>query len=161
MHPRSGRENVAETCAPSPDTNLRLGNAREVAGAPALSSRLCVKVLKKKKKPKVAVSFQIPGEGGEPQIRKLFKNLVTIRRTQGGCGGLGGENPAAFLQARPIFQQPFSLPENAQTLAGITFRAAGKSVKKFPAASKFAGKFFQQGISDSHSLLEFSETIFL
>ena len=24
VHPRSGRENVAETCAPSPDTNLLL-----------------------------------------------------------------------------------------------------------------------------------------
>ena len=51
----------------------------------------------------------------------------------------------------------FSLPENAQTLAGIAFQAAGKSVKNFPAASKFAGKLFQQGISDSHSLLEFSD----
>ena len=70
---------------------------------------------------------------------------------------LGGENPAAFPKARPIFQQQFSLPENAQTLAGIAFRAAGKSVKNFPAASKFAGKLFQQGISDSHSLLKFSE----
>ena len=77
--------------------------------------------------------------------------------TQEGCGGLGGENPAAFPQARPIFQQPFSLPESAQTLAGIAFRAAGKSGNRFPAASKFAGKPFQQGISDSHSLLEFSE----
>ena len=27
----------------------------------------------------------------------------------------------------------------------------------FPAASKFAGNLFQQGISDSHSLFEFSE----
>ena len=54
------------------------------------------------------------------------------------CGGLGGENPAAFPQARPIFQQPFSLPESAQTLAGIAFRAAGKSGNHFPAASKFA-----------------------
>ena len=85
------------------------------------------------------------------------KVWVYLRRTQGGCGGLEGENPAAFLQARPIFQQPFSLPDNAQTLAGIAFRAAGKSVKNFPAGSKFAGKLFQQGISDSHSLLEFSE----
>ena len=55
------------------------------------------------------------------------------------------------------FQQPFSLPENAQTLAGIAFRAAGKSVRNFRAALKFARKRFQQGISDSHSLLEFSE----
>ena len=42
-------------------------------------------------------------------------------------------------------------------MAGIAFRAAGKSVRNFPAASKFARKLFQQGISDSHSLLEFSE----
>ena len=28
VRPRSGRENVAETCAPSPDTNLRLTNLR-------------------------------------------------------------------------------------------------------------------------------------
>ena len=42
-----------------------------------------------------------------------------------------------------------------QTLTGIAFRAAAKSGNNFPAASKFAGKLFQQGISDSHSLLEF------
>ena len=34
-----------------------------------------------------------------------------IRRTQEGCGGLGGENPAAFPKAWPIFQQSFFLPE--------------------------------------------------
>ena len=79
------------------------------------------------------------------------------RKTQEGCGGLRGENPAVFPKARPIFQQPYSLPENAQTLAGPAFRAAGKSAKNFPAASKFAGKLFEQGISDSHSLLEFSD----
>ena len=67
------------------------------------------------------------------------------------------ENPAAFPKARPIFQQPFSLPESAQILAGIAFHAAGKSVRNFPAASKFARKLFQQGTSDSHSLLEFSD----
>ena len=78
-----------------------------------------------------------------------------------GCGGLRGENPAAFPKVRPIFQQPFSLPESAETLAGIAFRAAGKSVRNFPAASKFARILFQQGISDSHSLLEFSEKLFL
>ena len=72
------------------------------------------------------------------------------------CGGLRGGNPGAFPKAGPIFQQPLSLPENAQTLAGIAFGAARKSVKNFRAASKFAGIFFQQGLSDSHSL-EFSE----
>ena len=80
-----------------------------------------------------------------------------VRKTQEGCGGLRGENPGAFAKAGPIFQQPFSLLEIAQTLEGIALRAAGKSMKNFPAASKFAGKPFQQGISDSHSLLEFSD----
>ena len=55
-------------------------------------------------------------------------------------------NPGAFPKAGPIFQQPFSLPESAQTLAGIASSAAGKSGKNFPAASKFAGKPFQQGL---------------
>ena len=68
-----------------------------------------------------------------------------------------GENPTAFPQAQPIFQQPFSLLESAQALAGIAFHAAGKSENRFPAASKFAGKPFQQGISDSHGLLKFSD----
>ena len=37
-----------------------------------------------------------------------------------------------------ICQQPFSLPESPQTLAGKAFRSAGRSRKKFPAASKFS-----------------------
>ena len=40
-----------------------------------------------------------------------------------------------------FFRQPFSLPESAQTLAGIAFRAARKSVRNFPAALKFAENF--------------------
>ena len=90
-----------------------------------------------------------------------FGCFLFFGKTQEGCGGLGGENPAAFPKAGPIFQQPFLLPESAQTLAGIAFRAAGKSGNNFPAASKFAGKPFQRGISDSHSLLEFSEFFLL
>ena len=90
---------------------------------------------------------------------KPVANRNSIRKTQEGCGGLGGENPGAFPQAGPIFQQPFPLPANVQALAGIALRAAGKSVNHFPAASKFAGKLFQQGISDSHSLLEFSDSM--
>ena len=70
--------------------------------------------------------------------------------------------PEEKIQERsPIFQQPVSLPENAQTLAGTKFGAAGKLVKNFPAASKFARKLLWQGISDSHSLLEFSEYLFI
>ena len=65
-----------------------------------------------------------------------------FRRTHEGCGGLGGENPGAFPKAGPIFQQLFSLPESAQTLAGIAFCAAEKSGNNFPAASKFARKPF-------------------
>ena len=57
------------------------------------------------------------------------------------------------------FPAAVSLPENAQTSAGVASGAAGKSTKNVPAAPNFAGKLFQQGISDSHSLLEFSEMI--
>ena len=63
-----------------------------------------------------------------------------FRRLKKAVCGLRRENPGAFRG--PIFQQPFSLPENAQTLAGIAFRAAGKSVKNFPAASKWGGGNF-------------------
>ena len=87
----------------------------------------------------------------------LMGFVAWIRKTQQGCGGLAGENPGAIPKAGPIFQQPLSLQENAQTLAGIAFRAVGKSGKNFPAAPQFAGKPFQQRISDSHSLFEFSE----
>ena len=59
-------------------------------------------------------------------------------------------------KAGPIFQQPFALPENAQTLAGIAFRATRRSVNDFPAASRFA-RSFPAGNLDSHSLLEFSD----
>ena len=82
-----------------------------------------------------------------------IRGLSAVR----GIPSLGGENPGAFPKAGPIFQQPFPLPVNAQTLAGLAFGAAGKSVKNFPAASKFARKFFHKAISDSDSLLKFSE----
>ena len=62
----------------------------------------------------------------------------------------------SFPEGGADFPAATSLVENAQTLAGIAFRAGGKSVKSFPAALKSAGKLFQQGISDS-SLLEFSD----
>ena len=57
--------------------------------------------------------------------------VLCFRKTQEGCGGLRRENPGAFPKAGPIFQQPFSLPENAQTLARIAFGAAGKSLNHF------------------------------
>ena len=62
-------------------------------------------------------------------------------------------------EGKADFPAKFSLPENVQTLAGIAFCAAGKSVKNFPAASKVAGELFQQGILDSHSLLEFPDLV--
>ena len=110
------------------------------------------------------VFFRFPtsvcNRGNPPSDGQTCLKTPLFRKTQEGCGGHRGENPGAFPKAGPIFQQPFSLPENAQTLAGTAFRAAGKSVRNFLAALKFAGKLFQQGISDSHSLLEFSEQFF-
>ena len=67
---------------------------------------------------------------------------LILRKTQEGSGGLRGENPGALPKSGLSLQQPFSLLENAQTLAGIAFRVAGKSVKNLPAASEFAGKLF-------------------
>ena len=102
-------------------------------------------------------SWKKRGANEKRLIRLTSLSHVMIRETQEGCGGLRGENPGALPKTGPIFQRPFSLPENAQTLPGIAFRAAGKSVNNFPAASKLAGKLFQQGIADSHSLLELSD----
>ena len=66
--------------------------------------------------------------GGGSKKRYYSKN-------QEGCGSLGGEYLGAFLKVGPIFQQPFSLPESAQTLAGIALRAAGRV---FSVATNFA-----------------------
>ena len=117
----------------------------------------------------IFTDFRVPGNCSISEARRSSQKTAGnrrlcrdpfvpfIRRAQEGCGGLRGENPAAFPQVRPVFQQLFSLPESAQTLAGIASRAAVKSGNHFPAASKFAGKPFLHEISHSHSLLEFSE----
>ena len=60
-------------------------------------------------------------------------------------------------KGRSQSQQPLCLPDSSQSLAGIACRAAGKSGKNFPVASKCAEKPSQQGVSDSHSLLELSD----
>ena len=83
---------------------------------------------------------------GRRKKRRILSRLWLswfFRRTQEGCGGLGGENPAAFPQTRLIFQQPFSLPESAQTLAGLAFRAAGKS--SFSSSVEICRKTFPAG----------------
>ena len=63
--------------------------------------------------------------------------LLLSEKLKKSCGGLGGENPGAFPQVGRILQQPFSLPESAQTLAVRACRAAGKSGNDFAAVSKF------------------------
>ena len=53
--------------------------------------------------------------------KKASKYLSLPKKNQKNsrsCGGLGGENPAAFPKVRPIFQQLFSLPESAQPWHG-------------------------------------------
>ena len=106
--------------------------------------------------------------------------------TQEDCGGLGGENQGAFPKATILGIVRFatqedcgglrrrksrSVPEGEAEFPAAVFLAgkcpnlgrdsilcaAGKLVSNFPAASKCAGKLFQQRILDSHSLLEFSE----
>ena len=51
-------------------------------------------------------------------------------------------NPGAFPKVEPIFQQPFSLPENAQTLARIASGAAGKSREEFSSSVEICRKNF-------------------
>ena len=63
--------------------------------------------------------------------------------------------PMSVREGRVSFPAAKNLPESAQTLAGIACPAARKSGKTFAVASKFAGRPFQQGISDSHSLRVF------
>ena len=66
------------------------------------------------------------------------KNPHWFRRTQEGSGGLGGENPAAFPQARPIFQQPFSLP--CPNLGRDSILRCRKSAESFSSSVEiFAG----------------------
>ena len=67
-----------------------------------------------------------------PDTHPIRITMLLLRKTQEACGGLGGENPGAFLKAKP-------LPKSAQTLPGIALRAVGKSGNHFPAASKIAG----------------------
>ena len=61
----------------------------------------------------------------------MLKRAVAVSR---------GRKSGSVSEGRPIFQQPFSLPESAQTFALIEFRAARKSSNTFPAASKFAAE---------------------
>ena len=109
---------------------------------PQLVNKMCSVKKSSKTLQRVLVVPVWQGALHENNHEKIEKDLMTRF-----CTGRGAT----------IFQQPFSLPENAQTLAGIAFCAAGKSRNNFPAASKFAGKLCQQRISDSHSLLEFSD----
>ena len=59
-----------------------------------------------------------------------------IRKTQEGCGGLGGENPERSRRQGRFSSSQSSLPESAQTFSGIAFRAAGKSGNRFQRKTK-------------------------
>ena len=82
------------------------------------------------------------GVGGR---RGLARGNPSLRRTQEGCGGLGGGNPAAFPQARPIFQQPCSLPESAQTLARDSISCCPKIAESFSSSFGICRKTFPAG----------------
>ena len=80
-------------------------------------------------------------------LQTVAREHPKIRKTQEGCGGLGGENPGAFPKAGPIFQQPFSLPDNAQHFVLPENRGrTSSSIEICPARN-----------SDNHSLLDFSD----
>ena len=68
--------------------------------------------------------------GGHGHPHSLGYACTLFRETQEGCGGLRGENPGAFPKAELIFQQPCSLPESAQTLAGNSISCCQKIGEK-------------------------------
>ena len=74
----------------------------------------------------------------------------SIRKTQEGYGGLGGENPGAFQKSGEDFRAAIFLAGKCSNLGGDSIWCCWKS--------KFGGKLCQQGLSDSHSLLEFSDS---
>ena len=121
-------------------------------------------------------SLAICGRGckATKATRQDGKNLLVFPETQEGCGRFRRENPGAFPKAGPIFRMMMMmmimmmvmmmmmmmliiLGGKCPNLDRDCIRCCRKSVKNFSSASKFAGKLYQQGISDSHSLLEFSE----
>ena len=69
-----------------------------------------------------------------PETATAFSSFLSLRETQG-CG---------MEEKKPGQERSRKQGRFAQTLEGITFRAAGKSGKTFPAASNLAGKPFQQ-----------------
>ena len=81
----------------------------------------------------------------------------------GGGGMSVGSLRTANIQHR-VFGEGVKSPRGEIAILGRgghtrNIRAAGRLGKNFPAASNFfSEKPFQQGISDSHSLLEFSES---
>ena len=84
---------------------------------------------------------------GSPTITQ--KNSGRLWRSQRGKSRSvpkgGADYPAAFF-----------LAGKCPNLGRDSISCCQKIAEEFPAASKFARKCFQQGISDSHSLLEFS-----
>ena len=69
---------------------------------------------------------------------RVFR-LLSFREAQEGCGGLREENPGAFPKAGPISSSDFEIP-----------------CRKLP--KPVCCKTFPARISDSHDLLEFSDS---
>ena len=79
-----------------------------------------------------------------------------FRKTQEGCGGLGGENPAAFPKAGPIFQQPFL--RDAETTILIKFEfwrgvGRGKFTENCPKTLFFLGNSMTIKFGNSTNLI--------
>ena len=80
-------------------------------------------------------------------VPKDATHYFILRERQEGCGGLERRESRSAPEGGADFLSS----------AGVAYSAAGKSGKSFPAVSKFARRPFQQVISHSGSLLEFSE----
>ena len=89
-------------------------------------------------------AVEISARGSRDPLRSAIplRSSLLIRRTQEGCGGLGGENPAAFPKARPIFQQPFFLPESSPNLGRDSISCCRKVGKEFTSSAEICRETF-------------------
>ena len=81
----------------------------------------------------VAGDFAICGHPTPLTFCKTQKNSRRLWRSQ-------RRNSNSVPEGGPIFQQPFLLPENAQTLAGMAFRAARKSGEELSSSVEICRK---------------------
>ena len=85
--------------------------------------------------------------------------FFSTQKTQEGCGGLSGENPGAFPKAGADFPAAIFLAGKCPNLGRHSISCCWKIGEEFSSSVEICQEAFQQGISDSHILLEFSDQL--